>query len=143
LAKEILTLADELTQQLVDLLDLPARRQYRLFYSREDLAELRVIVFPGAEETEIVDREGDRRTVAINVAFVQAIDPDDEEQVDGLVDLVDDTKALWRDGGALRNLQIEGYTWSGRIVHEPLWNAERLHANNEFLAIVTVAYVKV
>lgn len=140
MSEKVLDIADELTQQLVALLDLPAKRIYRLLTERAKLKDTRLCVFPFSGTLEPIDREGNEEIHEIAIAMQAPLESlDDVEAINGLVNQMGSIKALYREGGELRDAELAGCPWA-TLQHAPLWDPKRMLEDKEFLSIIRVGY---
>lgn len=101
--------------------------------------QLHVTVFPGSRTTERLNREENQHTYEILIAVQKAVDPDDVEAVDGLLEHVQNIFDLFDSGGGLRGEFLADCEPVGGPTNEPMWNPDKLQSG-EFLSIVVLTY---
>ena len=122
-----------LTGQIVELVGDPR-------VDREDLVVLVVRVRPAAWRQEPSTRAYDIDRREVHIGIVGPCDPTDTYAIDAALALCDTVRALWGQGGALRNKVLAGHQPMGQLAQEPLWDDRTLLGNELFVGTITVTY---
>ncbi len=137
-------LAEALTTQLAALLaPTPVEATADPTVRREAITALAVRVIPAAytqRESEWRDVNDEERRV--HVSIVGPAEAIDLASVKAGLILADQVKALWAEGGPLRNLVLVGHTWKGPLKQDPLYRQDVLLQSNLFVATVQATYYK-
>lgn len=133
-------IADDLTAELNRLLNLRATRAYLPTVDRKQLAELRVFVGVRSDKRKFADRGANEETHRVDVAVMRAVDPQDVEALDACLGVVESIKALFADGGELRNKTMAGADWTA-LDNDPLYQPAHLQGQQQFTSTITFTYV--
>lgn len=135
-------LADSLVAALNTAIPgLNALRRYVLPIRREDLVTTTVSVLPDSESQVVQNRSSNETTIVLNIVVQKAVNPVINAEVDVMVKLVESIKALYDEGGTLRNSTLADCVWNGELSNTPLWIAEHLYEQKVFSSIIKVTYI--
>jgi len=132
----LIELADAMVAQLNDhnfSEELVARRLYLPLFERTAMQDLHVTVVPKAEESVLHSRSQTRDDLKIDVAVQQAVDANDLDRIDALMELTGEIKAF------LRFRSMAGVSWVG-IEHEPIYSVDHLTSQQLFTSVLTLTY---
>ena len=138
---QIATLLTALTAALnANVAGLGAVRNNDATVYRIDVpADGRVVVIPKRQATNLLSRAANAKRLKVDVAFVRNLSSASDAQVDAALAWVETVEHLWDEAGALRDLDLDTYSWIG-ITRDPIYRLLDVQKLHQFTAALTLEY---
>jgi len=104
------------------------------------IGSLNVLVVPGPRSTQIESRSEQRRTVNVDIGVLKRITPDDIDEADALLNLVESFgDYLAQDQNRSFSVTAGRVAWQGQE-QDPLYYEEHLDNHNAFVTVLRITY---
>lgn len=113
-----------------------AERGYVAQFTTEEFHDLRVVVAPGAFDSDAASRGAVTQKIGIDIGIMKKVG-NDVGQVDELVILADDIRRFFN-GRELENMPTATIVGAAQI--KPLYDAAELKTNRLFISVVRLTY---
>lgn len=113
-----------------------AERLYQPTFDLSEMNTLHVSVVPRSRNSQMAARDSTFEECAIDIGIQKKVDPDDPDQIDALMDLVEEIS----DHLKMRRLATTPAAAWLSIENEPVLAREHLEQMRQFTSVLTVTY---